>query len=88
VFPESYGHIKGELIVAQSANNQFDAALYDHIVEGGLNVESGLIEFLDCPGSFLQLKIAVQPGTYRVRVYFLTWSVTIVMKRKAMIIIE
>jgi hypothetical protein len=62
------------LIVNNDVNNQFDADLYDHIVEGGLKVDSGLIQFLDCPASSLQLEILVEPGNYRLRVHFLNMA--------------
>ncbi len=71
VFTESYGHIKGELNVLNSANTDTDYYVYDHIVEGGLKVESGIIQFLDCPFSAVQLEILLKPGNYKVRVYFL-----------------
>ena len=66
---ESYGHIKGELIVSKTENKQIDYNKYDHIVEGGLDITSGNLEILDCPNTKVELELKVNPGKYRVRVY-------------------
>ncbi|XHR97254.1 hypothetical protein ACFJIV_11725 [Mucilaginibacter sp. UC70_90] len=66
---ECYGPVKGELEVLDSVNENFDIAKFDHIVEGGIKVESGKIEILDCPTSTIQLEVKVDPGEYRVRIY-------------------
>jgi hypothetical protein len=42
---------------------------YDHIVEGGLALKSGILEILDCPSLSIELKIKIKPGFYRMRVY-------------------
>ncbi|MEO6148834.1 MAG: hypothetical protein ABIP28_01680 [Mucilaginibacter sp.] len=70
VFTESYGHIQGELDILESENTSIDYSLYDHIVEGGIKVNSGILQFLDCPNSSIELTINLIPGTYRVRIYF------------------
>jgi len=69
VSTECYGHIKGELDVLDTANNLIDFNKYDHIVEGGIEIKSGELQVLDCPTSEIYLKIKLQPGTYRIRVY-------------------
>ncbi len=66
---QCYGHIKGELIVSKAENKQIDYNKYDHIVEGGLEVKSGVLQILDCPNSEVELELKVNPGKYRVRVY-------------------
>jgi hypothetical protein len=66
---ECYGPIKGELILLDSSESITDNNEYDHIVEGGLEINSGIIQVLDCPNSIVQLELPVTPGTYRVRVY-------------------
>jgi hypothetical protein len=69
VITECYGPVKGELVVLKEANNNINLDLYDHIVEGGLEVSSGVIQILDCPTSSVQSEIKIANGTYRVRVY-------------------
>jgi len=66
---QSYGHVKGELNLLSSVNNDKDYSKYDHIVEGGLNVKSGTLQVLDCPNSEVELELKIKPGKYRVRVY-------------------
>ena len=66
---QSYGHIKGELDILNAANNKLDTNQYDHIVEGGIKVVSGVLQVLNCPISEIELEIKLKPGTYRVRVY-------------------
>lgn len=68
---ESYGHIKGELEMFKSKPADLDTGNYDHIVEGGLTIRSGEIQVLNCPDSNVELRIHVNPGTYRMRVCFL-----------------
>lgn len=46
-----------------------DFDLYDHIVEGGIEIKSGTIQILDCPSSEIQLELSVKPGFYRTRIY-------------------
>jgi hypothetical protein len=66
---ESYGHIKGELAILDSANSEINYNKYDHIVEGGIEVKSGVLQVHDCPFSTIKLEIKIKPGTYRVRIY-------------------
>jgi hypothetical protein len=66
---ECYGPVKGELVVLKEVNEDVNFDLYDHIVEGGLKVSSGVIQVLDCPTSSVQSEIKIENGTYRVRVY-------------------
>jgi hypothetical protein len=66
---ESYGDIKGEVIVLEKPNTNIKFDSYDHIVEGGLEIESGVLDILDCPNTTSQLKINLNPGKYRIRIY-------------------
>lgn len=65
---ESYGQIKGQVTILDSVNNDIDLTKYDHIVEAGIDVESGVLQFMDCPNSAIELEVKVNPGSYRVRV--------------------
>jgi len=66
---ECYGPVKGELTVLAAPNNNFDPELYDHIVEGSIEIRSGVLQVLECPSSTVELEVAVEPGTYRIRAY-------------------
>lgn len=65
----SYGNIKGEIEILDKPTENINFDLYDHIVEGGINIESGELQILDCPNNHVELSIKVKPGKYRVRVY-------------------
>lgn len=65
----SYGVIHGELTILPKLSENTDFASYDHVVEGSINIKSGVVQILDCPNSTLELEAKVQPGSYRVRVY-------------------
>jgi len=66
---ECYGPIKGELELLNIPNTSINLNDYDHIVEGGIEIESGFIQILTCPTSSIELEIQVDPGLYRVRIY-------------------
>jgi len=66
---ECYGPVKCKVNILESVNNDFDLQQYDHVVEGGLIINSGTIQILDCPNSAMQLEIPVKNGDYRVRIY-------------------
>lgn len=66
---QSYGNIKGEIEVLKNPNIDIDYSKYDHIVEGGINIQSGELHILDCPNSNLELSLKVEPGKYKVRIY-------------------
>lgn len=70
IYAGSYGHIRGELFVLDKANPNIEYELYDHVAEGGLDVESGELQILHCPTSAVELKVKVKPGIYRIRVLF------------------
>lgn len=66
---ECYGLLKGELDVLDSINNQIDTTQFDHIVEGGIEIKSGILQVLDCPNSNIELEVKLKPSRYRIRVY-------------------
>lgn len=66
---DCWGDVKGELELFTAEPAIDDLAKYDHVVEAGFTVTSGVIQILDCPNSHVELSLNVQPGTYRVRVY-------------------
>ena len=70
VYPESYGYVKGELYLLESLNSNIDFLNYDHIVEGGLSIESGILQILNCPNSSIEFQCEILPGSYRIRIYF------------------
>lgn len=66
---QCYGPIKGELDILDNENIDIDSNNYDHIVEGGIEVISDTLLITDCPNFNIEMKIKVNPGKYRVRVY-------------------
>ena len=66
---ECYGYVNGELEILDNECQLINIEQYDHIVEGGLEVKSGLLQVLDCPNAEVELEVAIKPGNYRVRVY-------------------
>ena len=64
-----YGNIKGEIEVLHIPSFMIDFADYDHVVEGGIVLQSGELQILDCPFSNVELTLNVNPGKYRVRIY-------------------
>ncbi|MEZ2337509.1 hypothetical protein AB6735_17825 [Mucilaginibacter sp. RCC_168] len=66
---ESYGHVKAELEILDSADPQTDFSQYDHVVEAGITIQSGLLQVLNFPDYKSYLKLIIKPGKYRVRVY-------------------
>lgn len=66
---QSYGNIKGEVELLEKPNNNIDYSKYDHIVEGGINIQSGKIQIVNCPDNNLELTLNIPSRKYRVRVY-------------------
>ena len=66
---ECYGHVKGELGIFDSANAEIDYNKFDHIVEAGIKVKSGILQITGCPNSLVELEVEIRPGLYRVRIY-------------------
>lgn len=65
----SYSSVQGDLTILDrpAQDNNFQA--YDHVVEGGVSINSGILQVLNCPDSNLELEIPIPPNTYRVRIY-------------------
>ena len=66
---ESYGDIKGELVILDKPPVNDDIDKCDHVVEAGLEISSGTLQVLDCPNNNVEISLNVSPGKYRVRVY-------------------
>ena len=67
IFSQSYSNIKGDIEILQTPKN-VDYDKYDHIVEGGIEINSGGLQILSWPGNEVELSIKLKPGKYRVRV--------------------
>lgn len=65
----SGNEIKGEIEILEKRNENINYNEYDHIVEGGINIQSGELQIFNCPDNNLELSLKVIPGKYRVRVY-------------------
>jgi hypothetical protein len=70
----SYSRCKGELVVLDRKNDNLDFAHYDHVVEAGLKISSGILTILDCTSRDVQLQVSMEPGAYRVRIYSSNWA--------------
>ena len=66
---ECYGPVKGEMYLLDSKSNVEDFSLYDHVVEGSIDVKSGILQIFPCSSNEPVLEMKLNPGTYRVRVY-------------------
>lgn len=66
---QSWGDVKGEIEVLANTPENTDYEPYDHVVEGGVNLQSGELQIIDCPNGSLELSLKIDPGKYRVRVY-------------------
>jgi hypothetical protein len=65
----SYGHVRAELNVLNTADTEKDFSKYDHVVEGSVKLSSGIMEVLNFPDTKIILKAIVTPARYRVRIY-------------------
>jgi hypothetical protein len=66
---QSWGIVKGEVEILANPPRSIDYESYDHVVEGGINVQSGELQIIDCPNGSLELSLKVDTGKYRIRVY-------------------
>ena len=64
-----YGPVKGKLFLLSAGNLDNDYSNYDHVVEGSIEIKSGIIEIIPCMANEPELSLKVEPGFYRVRVY-------------------
>lgn len=60
--------VKGELEVLDAPKEIIDPQAV-HIVEGSLEITSGVMEIQDCPTSETILEVPLENGPYRVRIY-------------------
>lgn len=67
---QSYGNIKGEIEVLEKQAINVDFEQYDHIVEAGLEIKHTELQITDCPTNNIEVKIIINNGKYRIRVYF------------------
>ena len=66
---ECYGPVKGEIIFLRSSPAVEDFAKYDHVVEGDLQIKSGILQIIDCPNGAVEFEKKTRPGNYRIRIY-------------------
>ncbi|PSR55720.1 hypothetical protein AHMF7605_20535 [Adhaeribacter arboris] len=66
---ECYGPVKGEIDFLIKAPNNVDFTKFDHVVEGDLNVTSGILQIQDCPNGTVEFEKQITPENYRIRVY-------------------
>jgi len=66
----SYGRIQANVKVVEKEPIIQDLSKFDHAVEAGITIESGVIEIADCPNAAVIKEIKVSPGNYRFRIYF------------------
>src|SRR5438045_83604 len=45
---ECYGHVNGDLQLLNASPEEEDFSSYDHIVEGSINLTSGILQVLGC----------------------------------------
>ncbi len=65
----SYGRVRLEVEVFDTAPAVLDFDKWDRITEGSIKIKTGYLQVLDCPNSEVQLEIKLEKGAYRVRVY-------------------
>lgn len=66
---ESYGIIKGELVILSKSVSNIDLDKYDHIVEASIEIYGDELQIIDCPTNNIEVKIKLKNSKYRVRVY-------------------
>jgi|SRR5690606_27221089 len=69
VFTGSYGPIKGQLEIKKDGSNIGNLEEYDHVVEGRIDIETGVLQVQDCPTSNVVQEVELPSGLYSVRVY-------------------
>jgi hypothetical protein len=71
VATECYGDVKGDLAVFDEKPDETGFVEYDHVVEGSLNLSSGLLQVFPCTSNEPVLELNLLPAVYRVRIYSL-----------------
>lgn len=69
VFTGSYGPIKGQLEIKNDGSSIENLEEYDHVVEGKINIETGVLQVQDCPTSSVVQEVELPSGLYSVRIY-------------------
>ena len=63
------GIVKCEFQFLDSKSSISDFTNFDHVVEGSLQIQSGVLQILNCPDSHIEFEANIDNGEYRVRVY-------------------
>ena len=66
---ECYGPVKGDFVVLKVEPEENDFGSYDHVVEGSIELKSGVLQVFPCAVNEPVLELSVAPRTYRVRIY-------------------
>lgn len=66
---ECYGPVKAQLEIKNDASKIGNLDEYDHVVEGKIDIETGVLQVMDCPTSSVIQEVELPPGLYSVRVY-------------------
>jgi len=69
VSTQSYGYIKGEIEIIPFPPKTTDFDAFNHVVEAGIEIKSGELQISDCPNAEIQIKIKIDSGKYRTRIY-------------------
>ena len=64
----TYSYVKCEVFPLAYQPNETNFEPYDQVVEGSLEIKSGVLQVLDCPDSTVIMELTVAPGFYRVRI--------------------
>jgi hypothetical protein len=70
VSTSSYGNILLEIIFLDTKSEITDYNAYDHIIELGLEVKSGVLQILDCPNFSVVFEQKIPPSSYTLRIYY------------------
>lgn len=65
----SYGPVKARLEIKNEASIIGNLEEYDHVVEGKIDIETGVLQVQDCPSSSVVQEVELPTGLYSVRVY-------------------
>lgn len=66
---ECYGPVKGQLEIKNDGSDIGALEEYDHVVEGKIDIETGVLQVQDCPTSSVAQEVELPSGLYSVRVY-------------------
>jgi hypothetical protein len=90
---ECYGHVKAELEILQSVNNLIDFTDFDHIVEAGIEIKSGIFKSSNVQIRLFRLSCVLRPELIKLGYIHLTSILfmakeIITMMKTAMTVIE